>query len=61
MVHHTTITLCAWVVFMLLMWGRYRLGWRGATAARWALAGFGLLVLGYFGSKAVLELVLTRV
>ena len=60
LVHHTVITLAAWVVFMVLLWGRYRLGWRGAIASRWALAGFVLLALGYFGSKLVLEVILGR-
>lgn len=56
--HHTVITMAAWIVFSILMWGRFQLGWRGAVASRWALAGFLLLVLGYFGSKVVLELIL---
>jgi ABC-type uncharacterized transport system permease subunit len=60
LIHHTVITLAAWVVFTILMWGRYQLGWRGAIASRWTLCGFVLLVLGYFGSKVALELVLGR-
>jgi ABC-type uncharacterized transport system permease subunit len=58
--HHTAITLAAWIVFIILAWGRYQLGWRGAIASRWTLFGFVLLVLGYFGSKLVLEVVLGR-
>ena len=61
LVHHTVITLAAWVVFAVLLWGRYQLGWRGAVASRWALSGFVLLALGYFGSKVVLEVILGRV
>ncbi len=61
LIHHTVITFAAWVVFAVLLWGRYQLGWRGRTASRWTLSGFGLLVLGYFGSKFVLEVVLGRV
>ena len=45
---------------MVLAWGRYQLGWRGAIASRWTLFGFVLLVLGYFGSKLVLEIILGR-
>jgi ABC-type uncharacterized transport system permease subunit len=60
LIHHTLITLAAWLVFAVLMWGRYNLGWRGPVASRWALAGFVLLVLGYFGSKLVLEIILGR-
>ncbi len=60
LIHHTVITLAAWAVFSVLLWGRMRLGWRGAVASRWALSGFALLVLGYFGSKLVLEVILGR-
>ena len=60
LVHHTVITMAAWIVFAVLLWGRYQLGWRGAIASRWVLSGFALLVLGYFGSKVVLEIVLGR-
>lgn len=61
LIHHTVITMAAWAVFAILLWGRYQLGWRGQTASRWALSGFALLVVGYFGSKFVIEVVLTRV
>jgi ABC-type uncharacterized transport system permease subunit len=43
------------------MWGRLIHGWRGRTAIRWTLGGFASLMLGYFGSKMVLELILHRV
>lgn len=55
--HKTILSICAWVVFGVLLWGRWRFGWRGRTAVRWTLAGFALLALAYFGSKLVLELV----
>ena len=58
LLHHTLITLAAWLVFSVLLWGRIRKGWRGRTAARLALTGFGLLIVGYFGSKLVLEVIL---
>lgn len=58
--HKTLLSLIAWVVFGALLWGRYRFGWRGTTAIRWTLTGFVVLMLAYFGSKAILELVLHR-
>ncbi len=60
LVHKTTFSICAWAVFGMLLWGRTWLGWRGKTAVRWTLIGFALLMLGYVGSKLVLELVLHR-
>jgi ABC-type uncharacterized transport system permease subunit len=35
--------------------GHWKLGWRGRTAIRWTLVGFCLLILAYFGSKFVFE------
>jgi ABC-type uncharacterized transport system permease subunit len=61
LVHKTVLTLGAWLLLAVLLWGHHRLGWRSTTAVRLTLAGFGLLVLAYFGSKLVLELVLQRV
>ena len=60
LVHKTALSLVAWVVFGVLLWGRWRHGWRGRTAIRWSLAGAVVLALAYFGSKLVLELVLGR-
>ncbi len=60
LVHKTLLSIAAWVIFATLLWGRHRFGWRGRTAIRWTLAGFVTLALAYFGSKAVLELILHR-
>jgi ABC-type uncharacterized transport system permease subunit len=58
--HHVVLAALGWAVFALLLLGRWRFGWRGRTAVRWTLGGFSLLVLGYFGTKFVLEVVLQR-
>jgi ABC-type uncharacterized transport system permease subunit len=59
--HKTVLSIAAWIVFTTLIWGRQVHGWRGRTAIRWTLGGFVALMLGYFGSKIVLELILHRV
>jgi len=56
----TILSCLAWVVFAVLLFGRWRFGWRGRTAMRWTLSGFALLGLAYFGSKLVLESILGR-
>ena len=61
LVHKTVLTIISWGVFGILLWGRHQLGWRGKTAIRWTLSGFIVLILAYFGSKFVLELLLNRV
>ncbi len=60
LVHKTVLSMFAWLVFGTLLWGRWRYGWRGRTATRWSLGGFAVLMLAYFGSKLVLELILGR-
>ncbi|MEJ2577318.1 MAG: cytochrome c biogenesis protein CcsA [Gammaproteobacteria bacterium] len=60
LVHKTVLGITAWTVFAVLLWGRWRFGWRGRTAIRWTLTGFAVLALAYFGSKAVLELILGK-
>ena len=58
--HKFVLSLIAWVVFAILLWGRHQLGWRGKTAIRWTLTGFMFLALAYFGSKLVVELILNQ-
>lgn len=59
--HKLVFSVLAWIIFGILLWGRWARGWRGKKAIRWTLGGFLLLLLAYFGSKFVLELVLERV
>ena len=58
--HKTVFALLSWMVFGLLLAGRWRYGWRGRTALRWTLTGFVLLILAYVGSRFVLEVLLGR-
>ena len=61
LVHKTVLSIAAWIVFGVLLFGRWRWGWRGRRAVRLTLAGMVVLLLAFFGSKFVLELVLKRV
>jgi ABC-type uncharacterized transport system permease subunit len=58
LVHKVVLALVAWLIFAVLLVGRWRRGWRGRTARRYTLAGFALLAIAYFGSKFVLEILL---
>jgi ABC-type uncharacterized transport system permease subunit len=60
LVHKTVLSILAWLVFATLLLGRRFFGWRGRTAIRWTIGGFVVLMLAYFGSKLVLELILHR-
>ena len=57
-IHKTFFSVLAWIVFVVLLWGRHQLGWRGVTAIRGTLTGFGLLLIGFYGSKFALEYII---
>ena len=57
-VHHTVLSLASGGLYAALLTGHRLFGWRGTTAVRWTLIAFSLLVLGYFGSKFVIEVLL---
>ena len=59
--HKTTFSVLAWLTFAGLLVGRAKLGWRGLKAVRVLYLGSGLLLLGYAGSRFVLEVILKRV
>jgi ABC-type uncharacterized transport system permease subunit len=61
LIHKTVLSVLAWVIFGILLWGRWTQGWRGKKVIRWTIGGFLSLMLAYFGSKLVLELILKRV
>ncbi|MCZ6640975.1 MAG: cytochrome c biogenesis protein CcsA [Gammaproteobacteria bacterium] len=56
--HHTVLSSASWITYAALLAGHKFFGWRGTTAVRWTLIAFSLLVLGYFGSKFVYEIIL---
>lgn len=58
LVHKTVLSIFAWLIFGVLLFGHKYIGWRGRTAIRWTLGGFFSLMLAYFGSKFVLEVLL---
>lgn len=58
--HKTLFSVLAWLLFGVLLLGRWRFGWRGRKALRWVVIGSLLLLIGFAGSKFVLEVVLGR-
>lgn len=59
--HKRMFTLLSWAVFAILLAGRFLWGWRGRRAVRVLYVGALLLLLGYVGSRFVLEVLLGRV
>ncbi len=58
--HHIVLSAGAWLVFGIFLFGHWRWGWRGRNAVHWTIGGLSLLILGYFGTKFVLEIMLGR-
>ena len=58
--HKTVLSFLSWIVLGVLLFGRWRFGWRGRRAVTLTLVSMALLLLAFFGSKFVLELVLGR-
>ena len=58
--HKTVLSVLSWLVFGWLLFGRWRYGWRGQRAVKLTLSAMALLLLAFFGSKFVLELILHR-
>ena len=60
LVHKTTLSLLALLLFGVLLGGRLFAGWRGRRAVFLYLWGFAILCLAYFGSRFILEEILDR-
>ena len=60
LLHKTIFSLLSWLLLTALLLGRKLYGWRGRTAARWTVGAFVALLLGYMGSKFMLDIVLNR-
>ena len=55
--HKTILSIIAWLVFSILLYGRWQYGWRGKKAVHWTLAGFIVLMLSFFGTKIIQEFI----
>ncbi|APZ43890.1 cytochrome C assembly family protein [Acidihalobacter ferrooxydans] len=49
----TLLFIASWVIFALLLLGRWRFGWRGRTAIRWTLTGFAILLIAYLSAEVL--------
>lgn len=59
LVHKTVLSIIGWIILGILLFGRFKFGWRGKTAIRWTLSAFVFLMLAFFGSKLVLEFIIS--
>jgi len=56
--HKTIFSFMAWITYGSLLLGRIKYGWRGKKAVVISLIAFIFLILSYFGTKFVLEILL---
>lgn len=49
--HKALLSFVAWVIYIVLLWGHYRKGWRGRRVVWLSLVGVLFLTLAYFGSR----------
>ncbi|WP_058914410.1 cytochrome C assembly family protein [Entomohabitans teleogrylli] len=47
------LSILAWFVYIILLWGHYHEGWRGRRVVWFNVAGALILTLAYFGSRLV--------
>lgn len=53
--HKTVFSVLSWLVLLGLLIGRHWRGWRGKTAVTLTIVAMVLLMLGFFGSKLILQ------
>lgn len=58
--HKTVFSILSWATFGVLLFGRWRYGWRGRLALRYVFGGFIALMLAYIGTQFVFEVLLGR-
>jgi ABC-type uncharacterized transport system permease subunit len=59
-VHKAVLSIMAWFVYIVLLWGHYHEGWRGRRVVWFSFAGSFLLTMAYFGSRLLQELMMVR-
>lgn len=57
--HKTILSICAWCVYMVMLWKHYQHGCGAKMAVVYTLLGGTLLSVGYFGARIVKELILS--
>ena len=50
------LSIVAWFVYVILLWGHYHEGWRGRRVVWFNCAGALLLTLAYFGSRILQQI-----
>ncbi|MJC99467.1 hypothetical protein DLB08_27455, partial [Salmonella enterica subsp. enterica] len=57
-IHKSIFSIIAWFVYIILLWGHFREGWRGKKVVIFNLIGAIILTLAFFGNRLLQELML---
>jgi len=55
LVHKTFFAVISWVLYGVLLTGRFQYGWRGQKAVRYTIWAYSLLVISFIGTELVLQ------
>ncbi|CAM3691184.1 inner membrane protein YpjD [Xenorhabdus thuongxuanensis] len=55
-IHKSILSIIAWFVYVILLWGHYHEGWRGKRVIWFNLIGAFILTLAFFGSRLLQEM-----
>jgi len=55
-VDKAVLSIIAWFVYIVLLWGHYHEGWRGRRVVWFNCGGALLLTMAYFGSRVLQHL-----
>ncbi|MDC9588472.1 inner membrane protein YpjD [Xenorhabdus sp. XENO-10] len=55
-IHKSVLSIIAWFVYVILLWGHYHEGWRGKRVIWFNLIGAFILTLAFFGSRLLQEM-----
>ncbi|WP_130536842.1 inner membrane protein YpjD [Thiomicrorhabdus indica] len=58
LVHKTFFAVIAWILYGVLLTGRFQYGWRGQKAVKYTIWAYGLLVVSFVGTELVLQCLL---
>jgi len=56
-VDKAVLSILAWFVYIILLWGHYHEGWRGRRVVWFNVAGAAILTLAYFGSRVLQQFI----
>ncbi|WP_099131212.1 MULTISPECIES: cytochrome C assembly family protein [Xenorhabdus] len=55
-IHKSVLSIIAWFIYVILLWGHYHEGWRGKRVIWFNLIGAFILTLAFFGSRLLQEM-----